>query len=163
MEIAPYLQNFREQHPIRTSATNFKAQRFNCEETGNFFLPSRVQPPILSLPPKFKFGAYSPSPGFKFGVPVNSSNVAKGITFNFAAVDGSNIDTCSSHSRDPTPRVINTKLPQFGGEEDAADNRLAVILATIRLSIRDAARRSNVSKNTARLLASLSINYFNLT
>jgi len=27
-------------------------------------------------------------------------------------------DTCSVHSSDPTPRVI-TKLPHFGGEEDA--------------------------------------------
>ena len=34
-DIAPHLQNFKEQHPIWTSATNFKAQRSNCEETGN--------------------------------------------------------------------------------------------------------------------------------
>jgi len=111
---------------------------------------------------------------------VSTSYVAEGTIFNFPAVAESNTDidtrrgvrapgaipstdTCSSHSSNSTPRVIHTKLPHFSGKEDAADNRLAVILATIRLSIRDAARRSNVSKNTARLLASLSINYFNLT
>ena len=92
---------------------------------------------------------------------MSTSYVAEGTIFNFPPVDESNTDidtrrgvrapgaipstdTCSLHSSDPTPRVIHTKLPRFGGEEDAADNRLALILATNRLSIRDAARRSNV-------------------
>jgi len=92
---------------------------------------------------------------------VFNSYVAKGSIFNFPAVAESNTDidtrrgvrapgaipstdTCSSHSSDPTSRVIHTKLSIFGGDEDAAEKRLAVILATNRLSIRDAARRSNV-------------------
>ena len=92
---------------------------------------------------------------------MSTSYVAEGTIFNFHAVAESytdidtrrgvrasgaipSTDTCSSHSSDPTPRVIHTKLPHFGGEEDAADDRLAVILVSNRLSIRDAARRSYV-------------------
>ena len=92
---------------------------------------------------------------------MSTSYVAEGTIFNFPRVDESDTgiearrglrasgaipstDTCSVHSSDPTPRVIHTKLPHFGGEEDAADNRLAVILATNRLRIRDAARSANV-------------------
>ena len=122
---------------------------------------------------------------------MSTSYVAEGTIFNFPAVAESNADidirrdvrapgaipsadTCSSHSSDPTPRVIHTKLPIFGVEEDAADNRVAVILETNRVNIETPPEGltfggliwwalATKSENTARLLASLSINYFNLT
>ena len=97
---------------------------------------SSLQSPSRTFPPDFKFSTHSLSPGFQFGVTVSTSYVAEGTIFNFPVVSESNtwrcvpapgairsIDTCSKHSRDPTPRVIHTKLPHFGGEEDAADNR----------------------------------------
>ena len=119
---------------------------------GNCFRVNNLQLPSRTFPPEFMFGAHSPSPAFQYGVTMSTSYVAEGTIFNFSPVDESNTvidtrrgvctpgaipstDTCSSHSRDPTPRVIHTKLPHFGGEEDAADNRLALILATNRLSI----------------------------
>jgi len=97
--------------------------------------------PLPTFQPEFNFGALPPSPGFQFRVNKPTSYVAEGTIFNFPFVDESNtdidtrrgvrapgaipsIDTCSSHSSGPTPRVTHTKLPRFGGEEDAADNRL---------------------------------------
>ena len=124
----------------------------------NCFHVNRLQSTFPTFSPEFKFGANSPSPGFQFGVAVSTSYVAEGTIFKFPAVAESNTDidtrrgvrafgaipstdTCSPHSSDPTTRVIHTPLPIFYSEED---DRLAVILATNRLSIRDAARRSNI-------------------
>jgi len=167
LDTAPHPHDLWEQHPIRASATNLTAPSFNMEETGNIegncLRVNSLQSPSRTLPPEFKFGAHSPSPGFQFGVTVSTSYVAEGTIFNFSAVDESNtdidtwrgvrstgaipsIDTCNSHSSDPTPRVIHTKLPHFGDEEDASDSKLSLILATNRLSIQDAARRFNVRR-----------------
>jgi len=165
LDITSHPEDLWEHHSIRTSAINLTAPRFNFEETrnmeGNCLRVNNLQSPSRIFPPEFQFGAHSPSPVSRVGVTLSTSYVAEGTIFNLPALDESNTDidtrrrvrapgaipstdTCSLHSSDPTPRVIHTKLPRFGGEEDAADNRLALILATNRLSIRDAARRSNV-------------------
>ena len=148
---------------------------------GNCFRVNNLQSPSRTFPPEFKFDDNSPSPGFQFGVTVSNSYVAEGTIFNFHAVAESytdidtrrgvrasgaipSTDTCSSHSSDPTPRVMNIKLPHCGGAEADADNRLALTLATNRLSIEHAAGMSKVWRvrlNTARLLASPLINYLN--
>jgi len=162
LDIAPHSEDLREQHPVWTSATNLTAPIFKFEEAGNMeincFHVNRLQSTFPTFSPEFKFGANSPSPGFQFGVAGSTSYVAEGTIFKFPAVAESNTDidtrrgvrafgaipstdTCSPHSSDPTTRVIHTPLPIFYSEED---DRLAVILATNRLSIRDAARRANV-------------------
>ena len=94
LDITPHPQDIWEQHPIRTTA-----RRFKFEETGNIegncLLVNSPQSPSRTFQPEFKFGAYSPSPCFQFGVTVSTSHVAEGTIFNFPAVDESNteIDT----------------------------------------------------------------------
>ena len=61
---APLPKDLWEQHPIRTSATNLTAPRFNFKETGNIegncLRVNSLQSPSRTFQPDFKFDAHSP-------------------------------------------------------------------------------------------------------